>query len=333
MPHAGLAARGRLALIGANVEVGASCLGAGMGPAALRVAGLPAALEALGYVVLDQGDLVPRPVEGPTSPVAGLAKYPAEIIAWARAIDDAVATVLGEGAVPVVMGGDHSLAMGSVRAAARHAAALGRQLFLLWLDAHPDFNTPATSLSGNMHGMSVAALCGEFGLDALGELAPAPFVSPQNVMMFGIRSIDSEERELLRAREIDVVDMRLIDEHGVVALLKPFLARVADAGGMLHVSLDADFVDPSVAPGVGTPVQGGASYREAHLITEVLYESGLVTSVDLVELNPFLDVRGQTALMVTDLMCSLFGRQVYERRGSGRAYRMTPSQAMQDTND
>jgi arginase len=306
--------RGRVALIGAGVEVGASCLGAGMGPAALRVAGLPGALRELGYDVTDQGDLAPGPIAGLPPPVSGLAKYPAEIIAWARAIDAAVSAALGTGAVPVVMGGDHSLAMGSVRAASRHAAAVGRPFFLLWLDAHPDFNTPATSPSGNMHGMSVAALCGEFGLDALGDLPAAPCVAPENVTMFGIRSIDSEERKLLRNRKIDVVDMRLIDEHGVVNLLRPFLARVGDAGGLLHVSLDADFIDPVVAPGVGTPVQGGASYREAHLITELLYESGLVSSVDLVELNPFLDVRGQTAVMVTDLMCSLFGRQVYERR-------------------
>jgi arginase len=314
MPDAAPGSRGRLALIGAGVEVGASCLGAGMGPASLRVAGLPAALAALGYTVTDHGDLAPGPIAGLPPPIMGLAKYPAEILAWARAIDAAVSQALAGGAVPVVMGGDHSLAMGSVRAAARHAAAAGRPLFLLWLDAHPDFNTPATSLSGNMHGMSVAALCGEFGLDTFGELLPAPYVSPANVMMLGIRSIDSEERQLLRTRKIDIVDMRLIDEHGVITLLRPFLARVADANGMLHVSLDADFVDPTVAPGVGTPVQGGASYREAHLITEILYESGLVTSVDLVELNPFLDVRGQTSLMVTDLMCSLFGRQVYERR-------------------
>jgi arginase len=311
--------KGTVALIGAGVEVGASCLGAGMGPAALRVAGLPAALAELGYQVEDRGDLAPARVEGLPPPVVGLAKYPAEIVAWAREIDRAVSAALADGAVPVVMGGDHSLAMGSVRAAARHAAACGRPLFLLWLDAHPDFNTPATSPSGNMHGMSVAALCGAFGLETLGDLAAAPDVVSRNVLMFGIRSIDAEERRLLRERKVGVVDMRLIDEHGVVALLQPFLARVADAGGMLHVSLDADFVDPAVAPGVGTPVLGGASYREAHLITEILYESGLVTSVDLVELNPFLDVRGQTALMVTDLLCSLFGRQVYERRARGAA--------------
>jgi arginase len=309
--------RGSLALIGAGVEVGASCLGAGMGPASLRVAGLPASLADLGYDVTDHGDLNPGAVDGVAPSITGLAKNRGEIMAWARAIDGAVASALRDGAVPVVMGGDHSLAMGSVRAAARHAAAAGRKFFLLWLDAHTDFNTPTTSPSGNMHGMSVAALCGEFGVEDLGDLPAAPPVEAANVLMFGIRSIDSEERRLLRARKIGVVDMRLIDEHGVVALLQPFLARVADAGGMLHVSLDADFVDPAVAPGVGTPVQGGASYREAHLVTEILYESGLVTSVDLVELNPFLDVRGQTALLVTDLMCSLFGRQVYERRPRG----------------
>ena len=317
MPDAKLGARGTLALIGAPVEVGASCLGAGMGPAALRVAGLPAALSALGYTVGDGGDVGPRPVDGVPPPVTGLAKYPAEIVAWARAIDAACSDAMQAGAVPVVMGGDHSLAMGSVRAAARHAAALGRPFFVLWLDAHPDFNTPATSPSGNMHGMSVAALSGEFGLETLGELPPAPRVEPRNLLLFGIRSIDADERKLLRDGKIGVVDMRLIDEHGVLTLLRPFLARIADAGGMLHVSLDADFIDPSVAPGVGTPVAGGATYREAHLITEILYESGLVTSVDVVELNPFLDLRGQTALLLTDLLCSLFGRQVYERRPRG----------------
>jgi arginase len=317
MPDAKQGARGTLALIGAPVEVGASVLGAGMGPAALRVAALPAALRALGYIVGDRGDVAPWPIEGMQPPVMGLAKYPAEIVAWARAIDAATSDALEAGAVPVVMGGDHSLAMGSVRAAARHAEAAGRPFFVLWLDAHPDFNTPATSPSGNMHGMSVAALSGEFGLETLGQLPPAPRVEPRNLLLFGIRSIDADERKLLRDRKIGVVDMRLIDEHGVLTLLRPFLARIADAGGMLHVSLDADFIDPDAAPGVGTPVAGGATYREAHLITEILYESGLVTSVDVVELNPFLDLRGQTALLLTDLLCSLFGRQVYERRPRG----------------
>lgn len=308
-----------IALIGAGVEIGASVLGAGMGPAALRVAGLRQALAALGHDVQDMGDVHPTPPTGSgrTPALEGLAKNPAEIAAWAAAIDGAVSAAFAQGRIPVTMGGDHSLAMGSVRAAARHAEALGRPLFVLWLDAHPDFNTPATSPSGNMHGMSVAALCGEFGLETLGELPPAPTVPPQNLLMFGIRSVDSEERQLLRTRRIGVVDMRLIDEHGVITLLQPFLARVANADGLLHVSLDADFMDPAVAPGVGTPVQGGASFREAHLITEILYESALVSSVDLVELNPFLDVRGQTALMLTDLVGSLFGKQVYERRARG----------------
>jgi arginase len=317
MPHATTGARGHLALIGAAVEVGASVLGAGMGPASLRVAGLAGTLRELGYHVSDRGDLVPAPIDGLPPSVAGLAKFPAEIVAWARAIDAAVSAALAARQVPIVLGGDHSLAMGSLRAAARHAAEQGRPLYVLWLDAHPDFNTPATSPSGNMHGMSVAALCGEFGLETLGELPPAPRVEPRNLLMFGIRSIDTDERKLLRDRKIGVVDMRLIDEHGVCALLRPFLARIADQNGLLHVSLDADFLDPSFAPGVGTPVQGGATFREAHLITEVLYESQLVSSVDVVELNPFLDVRGQTALVLTDLLASLFGRQVYERRPAG----------------
>jgi arginase len=281
-----------------------------MGPTALRVAGLAEALRGLGHMAVDHGDVDPGPVDGVPPAVTGLAKYPAEIVAWVRGIDAAVTGAFAEGRLPLVMGGDHSLAMGSVRAAARHAAAQERPLFVLWLDAHPDFNTPATSPSGNMHGMSVAALCGRFGLETLGDLPPAPLLEPQNLLLFGIRSIDTEERLMLREQKVDVVDMRLIDEHGVVNLLRPFLARVAAAGGMLHVSLDADFIDPAVAPGVGTPVQGGASYREAHLITEILYESGLVTSVDVVELNPFLDVRGQTAYLLVELVASLFGRQV-----------------------
>jgi len=317
MPHAADGSRGRVSLIGAGVEVGASVLGAGMGPAALRVAGIKAALECLGYNVTDRGDLTPASVAGEPPPITGLAKRPAEIAAWAASIDAAASAAFAAGDLPVVMGGDHSLAMGSIRAASRHAASLGRPLFVLWLDAHPDFNTPATSPSGNMHGMSVAALCGEFDLAAMGPLTPAPLLDPTNVLMFGIRSIDDAERHLLRDRKISVVDMRLIDQHGVASLIEPFLARVADANGLLHVSLDADFIDPDAAPGVGTPVQGGATFREAHLITEILYESGLVTSVDVVELNPFLDVRGQTALLLTDLLGSLFGKQVYERRPRG----------------
>jgi len=317
MPNAASLARGRVALIGAGVEVGASVLGAGMGPAAFRVAGVAAALTSLGYSVTDRGDADPGPVAGLPAPVSGLAKYPAEIVAWTRAIDAAASAALAAGELPVVLGGDHSLAMGSIRAAARHAASLERPLFVLWLDAHPDFNTPATSPSGNMHGMSVAALCGEFDLNAMGALPAAPLLDPTQVLMFGIRSIDDAERQLLRDRRISLIDMRLIDQHGIDALLQPFLARVADCNGLLHVSLDADFIDPEVAPGVGTPVQGGVTFREAHLITEILYESGLVTSVDVVELNPFLDVRGQTAMLLTDLLGSLFGKQVYERRPRG----------------
>ena len=195
---------------------------------------------------------------------------------------------------------------------ADHCAAIGRQLFVLWLDAHADFNTPATSPSGNMHGMSAAMLAREPGLE---QVLPGTHaaVDLRNLILFGIRSIDSAERDLLRSRGVEVIDMRLIDEFGVAALMRQVVERVAARGGHLHVSLDLDVLDPSLAPGVGTPVAGGATYREAHLVMELLYESGLVGSLDVVELNPFLDERGRSALLLVDLVASLFGRQVWSR--------------------
>jgi arginase len=211
-----------------------------------------------------------------------------------------------------VLGGDHSLSIGTVNGVARHAQEAGRELFVLWLDAHADFNTPATTPSGNMHGMSAALLAGEPGAEAVfGEHARAA-IRPANLRFFGIRSIDSGERALLRARGVDIVDMRLIDEFGVGALMRRVLDAVAAADGMLHVSFDIDFLDPSVAPGVGTTVPGGATIREAHLAMELLHDSGLVASLDVVELNPFLDVRGQSAILLVDLIGSLFGRQIIE---------------------
>ncbi len=213
--------------------------------------------------------------------------------------------------MPIVLGGDHSLAMGSIAGVARYAAEAGRKLFVLWLDAHSDFNTPLTSPSGNMHGMPAAMLSGEPGLDGvLGEETHA-LIEPGALHLFGIRSIDADERRLLRARGIDVVDMRMLDEHGFAVSIRRIIDRVRAADGLLHVSLDVDFLDPSIAPGVGTAVPGGATHREAHLVMELLYESGLATSLDVVELNPFLDERGKSALLLVDLTASLFGRQVY----------------------
>ncbi len=210
-----------------------------------------------------------------------------------------------------MLGGDHSLAMGSIGGVARHAAEAGRELFVLWLDAHSDFNTPLTSPSGNMHGMSLAMLCREPGLEGVLGDEPHGFIEPSRLHLFGIRSIDSGERGLLRDRGVDVVDMRMLDEHGFAVSIRRIIERVRARDGLLHVSLDVDFLDPTIAPGVGTAVPGGATYREAHLVMELLYESGLNPSLDLVELNPFLDERGKSALLLVDLTASLFGRQVY----------------------
>ncbi|KQP51442.1 arginase [Methylobacterium sp. Leaf108] len=292
-------------VIGAPIEVGTHEAGAIMGPAALRTAGLVRALADLGWPVTDRGDVSPDP--------AAPARGAGAVAAWALALREAVGAALGRGALPVVIGGDHSLSLGTVDAVLRHCAAGNRALFVLWLDAHADFNTPETSPSGNMHGMPLAALCGEPGFSDLFADDDRPTLAPGNVHLFGLRSIDAGERALVAARRIDVVDMRTIDEFGVVAPLRRILERVKAADGVLHVSLDVDFLDPSLAPGVGTTVPGGATFREAHLIMEMLHDSGLVAALDVVELNPFLDERGRSARLLVELVASLFGRAILER--------------------
>ncbi|MCJ2140082.1 arginase [Methylobacterium sp. E-066] len=295
----------RIALIGAPIEVGTSEPGALMGPAALRTAGLARTLSDLGHAVVDHGDIVP---DGPADG-RGLQA----VAAWTRSLSRAVEAALEAGSVPLAAGGDHSLSLGSVDGAMRHCAREGRPLFVLWLDAHADFNTPETSPSGNVHGMPLAALCGEPGFPSLfAEPVPTP-LPPENVHLFGLRSIDAGERALVTARRVGVTDMRTIDEFGVVAPLRRVLDRVARDGAHLHVSLDVDFLDPSIAPGVGTTVPGGATFREAHLIMEMLHDSGLVRSLDVVELNPFLDDRGRSARVLVELVASLFGRRILDR--------------------
>ena len=217
------------------------------------------------------------------------------------------------GAIPVFLGGDHSLSMGSVNGVARHWQEQGRELFVLWLDAHADYNTPATTITGNMHGMSGAFLCGEQGLDDLLAGDPRASIPSRQLNLFGLRSVDKLERELLGQRDVWIADMRRIDEFGVAVLIREVIERVKARGGVLHVSLDVDFLDPVAAPGVGTTVPGGATYREAHLVMEMLQDSGLVRSLDLVELNPFLDNRGLTARTVVELVGSLFGQQINDR--------------------
>lgn len=310
----------RVALIGAPVDEGAGAEGALMGPAALRVAGLPQMLAELGCDVEDRGDLA-TPADGASGLDADAhakSRNAGLVAGWTRAIHDATFAALEDRRLPVVLGGDHSLSMGSLTAVSRWCAARGVPLAVLWLDAHADFNTPASSPSGNMHGMSVAMACGDPALAPLLGGRPLAPVAPANVHLFGLRSVDHDERERVMAAGIDVIDMRRIDEFGVSALLREMLARYEGARPHLHVSLDVDFLDPSIAPAVGTTVPGGATYREAHLIMEMLHDCGLVGSLDIVELNPFLDERGRSARLLAELAASLFGRTVIDRARMAR---------------
>jgi arginase len=303
----------QIALLGVPIEIGASQRGTLMGPDALRTAGIGRVLEQLGLGVEDHGNLAVEAASAPEGPPPNNAKYYDDIKGWIRALSERAFLLARSGAIPIFMGGDHSLSMGSVNGVARHWQELGRPVFVLWLDAHADYNTPATTVTGNMHGMSAAFLCGEPGLDGLLGDGPRVSIGSDQLDLFGIRSIDPLEKDLVRDRRIAVADMRAIDEFGVGVLIRRVIERVKARNGVLHVSFDVDFLDPEVAPGVGTTVPGGATYREAHLVMELLHDSGLVRSVDIVELNPFLDERGRTARVAVELLGSLFGLQITDR--------------------
>jgi arginase len=303
----------RIALLGAPIEIGASQRGTLMGPAALRTAGLLTVLDSLGFDVEDCGDLSIGKATGLTDAPPDNARHYREIQRWIRILSARAYEIARSGALPIFLGGDHSLSMGSVNGLARYWRERGRELFVVWLDAHADYNTPATTLSGNMHGMSAAFLCGEPGLDGLLGDEPRASIDPGQLELFGVRSIDKLEKDLLRDRRVSVADMRQIDEFGVGVLMRRVIDKVKARNGVLHVSFDVDFLDPSLAPGVGTTVLGGATYREAHLVMEMLHDSGLVRSADIVELNPFLDERGRTARIAVELIGSLFGQQINDR--------------------
>lgn len=296
-------------LVGAPVDSGQSNPGCLMGPAAYRVAGLAATLEDLGCTVSDHGDVAARPAK-PVSCTNAAVHSLAETVGWTEALAGAAQTAMAEG-FPVFLGGDHSLSLGTLAGVAAHAHHQGRPLFVLWLDAHSDFHTPLTTKSGNLHGTPVSYISGRAGFEAFPAF-PDP-VPAERICLFGIRSIDPAERAALRDHEITPLDMRELDERGFVSPLRAFLEQVSAANGLLHVSLDVDFLDPGIAPAVGTTVPGGATFREAHLVMEMLHESELVTSLDLVELNPFLDERGRTAKLMVDLTASLMGRTVFDR--------------------
>jgi arginase len=305
--------RREIAVLGAPVDIGASQRGTLMGPAALRTAGLLTVLEGLGYDVKDHGDLSIGEVLELADDLPDNARHYREIQRWSRALSRSAYKLAQSGAIAIFLGGDHTLSMGSINGVARHWHEVGREVFVIWLDAHADYNTPATTLSGNMHGMSAAFLCGEPGLDGLLGDEPRASIDPDRLELFGTRSIDKGERDLLRDRRINVADMRQIDEFGVGVLVRRIIDKVKARDGVLHISFDVDFLDPHLAPGVGTTVPGGATYREAHLVMEMLHDSGLVRSADVVELNPFLDERGRTARTTVELIGSLFGQQITDR--------------------
>ena len=300
-------------LIGCPVDSGKARAGCLMGPDAYRTAGLPEALSDLGLCLTDAGNLSLPDLSDIT--LAGPGYMRAETIGWTRVIAEAAEDALQDG-TPIFLGGDHSLSLGSVLGSASHAAAKGRPLFVLWLDAHSDFHTPLTSASGNLHGTPLGYLTGRNGFEDFPEVQTP--VLQENVCIIGLRSVDAPERAALQASDIIYHDMRAIDENGIARPLEAFLAKVAAANGLLHVSLDVDFIDPMFAPAVGTTVPGGATLREAHLAMEMICDSGLMSALDLVELNPFLDERGSTARIMTDLAASAMGRRVFDRPNFAR---------------
>lgn len=300
----------KVSLIGVPTDVGAGVRGASMGPEALRVAGLGRAIAAFGADVRDCGNL-----SGPANPelpaVDGF-RHLGEVAAWSRTVHAAVYAELAAGRVPVMLGGDHSLAIGSISAVARHCRASGRKLRVLWLDAHADLNTATMTPSGNIHGMPVACLCG-YGPEMLTRIGdPMPAITPDQIRQIGIRSVDEGEKRFLHKLQVEVFDMRYIDEIGMRATMEQALAGV-DGDTHLHVSLDVDFLDPTIAPGVGTTVRGGPTYREAELCMEMIADTGRLASLDLVELNPALDLRNTTAELAVDLVESLFGKSTLMR--------------------
>jgi arginase len=299
-----------ISLIGAPTDIGAGARGASMGPEALRVAGIRATLEGHGLTVVDRGN-----VAGPTNPwmppVDGY-RHLAEVVAWNRAVHDAVFAELTLGCLPILLGGDHCLGLGSISAVARHCRESGKKLRVLWLDAHADFNTSVLTPSGNIHGMPVACLCGHGPQELIEIGGTVPAISGKVMRQIGIRSVDAGEKRFVHEMGLEVFDMRYIDEMGMRHTMELALATL-DANTHLHVSFDVDFLDPAIAPGVGTTVPGGPTYREAQLCMEMIADTGRLASLDVMELNPALDVRNQTALLAVDLIESLFGKSTLMR--------------------
>lgn len=294
-------------LLGAPIGTGAGYRGCQLGPDMLRVAGLADALIELGYDVADHGNVEPEEIVEVAHEFQAINL--ALAVAWTKALEKGAYDAAKTGRFPIFLGGDHSVAFGTIPGIARHAKEQGRPLFVLWIDAHTDFHALDTSDSGNIHGMPLAYITGDPSFNGYFPPLVAP-IAADNICIMGIRSVDPVERQRISAAGIMAHDMRKIDEKGVITLLEPFLEKVRRANGLLHVSLDVDGLDPAIAPAVGTTVAGGITFREAHLIMETLHDSQLVNSLDLVELNPLLDEKSRTAHLLIDLTASLLGRNV-----------------------
>ncbi|PZO08367.1 MAG: arginase [Lysobacteraceae bacterium] len=299
-----------IALVGAPTDIGAGHRGASMGPEALRVAGLAEALRDRGLEVVDTGNLA-GPVNPWLPPTDGY-RHLEQVVAWNRLVMDAMYEQLAQGRLPILLGGDHCLGVGSITAVARWCREQGKTLRVLWLDAHADFNTSDVTPTGNTHGMPVACLCG-VGPQPLTHLGGAsPALLPSQIRQVGIRSVDQGEKRLIQEYGLDVYDMRYIDEIGMKRAMEEALEGI-DANTHVHVSFDVDFLDPAIAPGVGTTVPGGPNYREAQLVMEMIADTGRVGSIDIVELNPAFDDHNRTGLLAVDLVESLFGKSTLMR--------------------
>jgi arginase len=291
------------------MDLGSGRRGVDMGPSAIRIAGLDQRLRELGHKVVDDGDIVIKNMEE-LKVGNERARYLGEIARASGVIARKVERIIGLGHFPLVLGGDHSIAVGTVSGIAAFARRENRRVGVLWIDAHGDINTPETSPSGNIHGMPLAALLG-YGASELTEIGGwAPKVDAANVALVGIRSLDSGEKKRLKETGVQVHTMSEIDRHGVHQVMKKAIARVTDGTDFVHVSFDLDAIDPAVAPGVGTPVKGGLDYREAHLIMEVIADSGIMTSMEIVEANPILDQHNASAEFAVELIQSAFGKKI-----------------------
>jgi arginase len=297
-------------LLGVPLDLGGNRRGVDMGPSAVRIAGLAERIATLGHPVADKGDL-PAPTPETREPADPQKKYAADIARVCQRLFDSALSSLDAGAIPVVLGGDHSLAAGSAGAAAAWAnKTRGLPVGLLWVDAHGDMNTPSTSPSGNVHGMPLAALLGGEPMELANIGGFAPKALPQHTVLVGVRNLDAREKEAVRASGVCVFTMKDIDRQGIASVAEQAVQAAGRGTAGIHVSFDLDVCDPGIAPGVGTPVRGGLDYREAHMVMELVADSGLLTSLDLVEVNPTLDVRNATAQLATELALSALGMKI-----------------------